>query len=131
MTYAISPISTSALVDRDAVLHEQPRPRDGYSCSRATVLAGNLEHRDLLEQALDGEAFLALSPGEDPISAISAWLQGNPSNELHLVANGAPGQISLCQGLDRLGLLQRAEQIGSWGVDRIYLWSCWRCLRRC
>jgi hypothetical protein len=88
------------------------------------VLAGDLEHRDDLDQSLSGERVLALAPGQDPIGAISAWLQGSPSQELHLVAHGAPGQIQLGNGIDRMGLLQRAEQIGRWGVDRIYLWSC-------
>ena len=47
-----------------------------------------------------------------------------PSNELHLVAHGAPGQIELGSGIDRAGLLARAAEISNWGVERIYLWSC-------
>ena len=124
MDNAVTSTATNALVDRDAVLHAQPRPRDLLKHSRCTVLASDLEHRQVIEQALGGERLLALTPGQDPISAISAWLQGSPSQELHLVAHGAPGQISLGHGVDRMSLLQRAEQIGRWGVERIYLWSC-------
>jgi hypothetical protein len=40
------------------------------------------------------------------------------------VAHGAPGQIELGQGIDRAGLVAHAAEIGSWGVERIVLWSC-------
>ena len=124
MNNAISLLSSTSLLDLAGVGHEPPPPRVTTSPSRCTVLAGDLEHRHELEQALEGERLLALAPGQDPITAISAWLHTSPSSELHLVAHGAPGRISLGQGLDRQGLLQRAEQIGRWGVERIYLWSC-------
>jgi hypothetical protein len=40
------------------------------------------------------------------------------------VAHGAPGQIELGSGIDRAALLAHAAEIGGWGVERIYLWSC-------
>ena len=91
---------------------------------RCTVVAGDLGHRAGLEQALDGERLLAVTPNQDAIAVISAALREVPSDELHLVAHGAPGQIQLGQGIDRAGLLARAHEIGGWGVERIVLWSC-------
>lgn len=41
-----------------------------------------------------------------------------------VVPPGAPGQIELGSGIDRTGLLARAAEIGNWGVERIYPWSC-------
>jgi len=101
-----------------------PPPPIGRAPNRCTVLAGDLEHRDALELVLGAEQLLAVAPGQDAIAAISAVLWETPTAELHLVAHGAPGQIQLGQGIDRADLLDRAEEIGGWGVARIVLWSC-------
>ena len=85
---------------------------------RTTLIAAGLD------LALEGQGVQVVAPGQDPISVISAALEEAPSNELHLVAHGAPGQIALGAGIDRAGLLERAELIGSWGVKQINLWSC-------
>ena len=124
MNNATTKLSSASLVALDGLVQQLAPPRRTSSPNRVTVLAGDLEHRPELEQALGGERLLALAPGQDPITAISAWLQASPSDELHLVAHGAPGRLSLGLGIDRMTLLQRAEQIGRWGVERIYLWSC-------
>ena len=76
-------------------------PVVGRSQNRCTVLASDLEDRAGLEQALSGERLLAVEPGQDAIAAITAWLKANPSEELNLVAHGAPGQIQLGAGIDR------------------------------
>jgi hypothetical protein len=94
------------------------------SPQRCTVLAADLEHRDALELALEGEGLLVVAPGQEPIAVITAALREAPSAELHLVAHGAPGQIELGSGIDRAVLLAHAAEIGSWGVERIVLWSC-------
>ena len=85
---------------------------------RTTLVAAGLD------LALEGQGLQVVAPGQDPISVISAALREAPSNELHLVAHGAPGQIELGSGIDRAGLLARAAEISNWGVERIYLWSC-------
>lgn len=41
-----------------------------------------------------------------------------------MAAPGAPGHIELGSGIERAGLLARAAEIGYWGVERAYLWSC-------
>jgi len=85
---------------------------------RTTLVAAGLD------LALGGQGLQVVAPGQDPISVISAALREAPSHELHLVAHGAPGQIQLGLGIDRSSLLARAAEIGGWGVERIYLWSC-------
>ena len=77
-----------------------------------------------LDLALVGQGLQVVAPGQDPIAVISAALRQAPSNELHLVAHGAPGQIELGSGIDRACLLASAAEISNWGVERIYLWSC-------
>ena len=85
---------------------------------RTTLVAAGLD------LALKGQGLQVVAPGQDPIAVISAALRETPSHELHLVAHGAPGQIQLGSGIDRAGLLAQAAEIGGWGVERIYLWSC-------
>ena len=97
---------------------QQARP------SRLAVLDQALTHHHELLGALQGERVCALSADQEPIAAISQWLADSPSNELHVLAHGAPGRIELGSGINRAGLLARAAEIGGWGVERIYLWSC-------
>ena len=72
----------------------------------------------------DNDNFIALAPGQCPIAAISQRLAGDPCDSLHLVAHGAPGQVALGSGLNRQVLLEHADAIQQWGVQRIVLWSC-------
>ena len=124
MATAISAILSLANLGANRRGQEVPPPRSQGALNRSTVLACDLEDRGAIELALGGERLLAVEPGQDAIGAITTWLKANPSNELNLVAHGAPGQIALGAGIDRSGLLERAELLGSWGVKQINLWSC-------
>ena len=76
------------------------------------------------DSASNNDNFIALAPGQCPIAAISQRLAGAPCDSLHLVGHGAPGQVALGSGLNRQVLLEHAEAIQQWGVQRIVLWSC-------
>ena len=86
--------------------------------SRTSLVASGLD------LAMEGQVLQVVPPGQEPIAFITAALREAPSDELHLVAHGAAGQIELGSGIDRAALLAHAAEIGGWGVERIYLWSC-------
>ena len=56
------------------LLQEAPPPPPSMSRSpqRCTVLAGDLEHRDALELALEGQGLQLVAPGQEPIAVITA-----------------------------------------------------------
>ena len=124
MAIAISPITSLSNLAFMAIGQEAAQPRSKGAINRGTVLSSDLEVRGAIELALGCERLLAVQPGQDAIAAITTWLKANPSDELNLVAHGAPGQIALGGGIDRAGLLERAELLASWGVKQINLWSC-------
>ena len=54
-----------------------------------------------------------------------ARLHGTPVSTLHLVAHGRPGALRLGgQWITTTSLLAAADQLASWGVQHIRLWSC-------
>lgn len=80
--------------------------------------------RALLAGALHPVTTLAASR-EHALVAISDALRNTNPRTLHLVAHGQPGAFRLGdQWITAQTLANHASHLGSWGVERIALWSC-------
>ena len=88
--------------------------------------AGVTDYQSLQAGVIPGVATVILSPNEDGVEQITAFLQQNPQiTTIHLVSHGAPGCLYLgnCQ-LNLTNIYDYRQQLQNWAkINRI--------LRRC
>ncbi|WP_139294415.1 DUF4347 domain-containing protein, partial [Microcystis aeruginosa] len=96
----------------------------------ATVVfldAGVSDYQTLQAGVIPGVATVILSPNQDGIEQISAFLQQNPQiTTIHLVSHGAPGCLYLgnCQ-LNLTNIYDYRQQLQNWAkINRILLYGC-------
>ncbi|MCA2701868.1 MAG: DUF4347 domain-containing protein [Microcystis sp. M179S2] len=89
--------------------------------------AGVTDYQSLQAGVIPGVATVILSPNQDGIEQISAFLQQNPQiTTIHLVSHGAPGCLYLgnCQ-LNLTNIYDYRQQLHSWAkINRILLYGC-------
>ncbi|ELS45397.1 DUF4347 domain-containing protein, partial [Microcystis aeruginosa] len=96
----------------------------------ATVVfldAGVTDYQSLQAGVIPEVATVILSPNQDGIEQISAFLQQNPQiTTIHLVSHGAPGCLYLgnCQ-LNLTNIYDYRQQLQNWAkINRILLYGC-------
>jgi hypothetical protein len=96
----------------------------------ATVVfldAGVTDYQSLQAGVIPEVATVILSPNQDGIEQITAFLQQNPQiTTIHLVSHGAPGCLYLgnCQ-LNLTNIYDYRQQLQNWAkINRILLYGC-------
>jgi len=89
--------------------------------------AGVTDYQSLQAGVIPGVATVILSPNEDGIEQITAFLQQNPQiTTIHLVSHGAPGCLYLgnCQ-LNLTNIYDYRQQLQNWAnIHHILLYGC-------
>ncbi|MCZ8359611.1 MAG: DUF4347 domain-containing protein [Microcystis sp. LE19-388.1G] len=89
--------------------------------------AGVTDYQSLQAAVILGVATVILSPNQDGIEQISAFLPQNPQiTTIHLVAHGAPGCLYLgnCQ-LNLTNIYDYRQQLQNWAkINHILLYGC-------
>jgi hypothetical protein len=89
--------------------------------------AGVTDYQSLQAGVIPEVATVILSPNQDGIEQISAFLQQNPQiTTIHLVSHGAPGCLYLgnCQ-LNLTNIYDYRQQLQNWAkINRILLYGC-------
>ncbi len=89
--------------------------------------AGVTDYQSLQAGVIPGIATVILSPNQDGIEQISAFLPQNPQiTTIHLVAHGAPGCLYLgnCQ-LNLTNIYDYRQQLQNWAkINHILLYGC-------
>ncbi|MCZ8189833.1 MAG: DUF4347 domain-containing protein [Microcystis sp. LE19-338.1B] len=89
--------------------------------------AGVTDYQSLQAGVIPGVATVILSPKEDGIEQISAFLPQNPQiSTIHHVSHGAPGCLYLgnCQ-LNLTNIYDYRQQLQNWAkINRILLYGC-------
>jgi Ca2+-binding RTX toxin-like protein len=89
--------------------------------------AGVTDYQSLQAGVIPGVATVILSPNEDGVEQITAFLQQNPQiTTIHLVSHGAPGCLYLgnCQ-LNLTNIYDYRQQLQNWAnIHHILLYGC-------